>query len=336
MLPQAPSLEPLAVEARLGRKAIPPFAALRAFEAVGRLGGVRKAAQALSLDHAVVSRHVRTLEEWVGVPLRQRGRAAGLTEIGALYHARISEALLSIADATAELHGQANQSRLIVWSVPGFAAQWLAGQLSDFGAKHPTIEIELRPTDVCPDLLRNEADIDIRFYVDNFALPPDDKALRSLTLDRPPFIAVAAPAVAHRFVGKSAKDLLRGPLLQEEHDAQWRRWFELHGVETPERLEGPRMWHAHLALGAARRGQGIALANAYLVNDDLATGRLVEINPAGASSRGAIIGRYVMLTRHDRWNVKHLARFRQWLLKAIEGHAGLSDPALAYGAPNAP
>lgn len=53
----------------LAGKALPPFAALRAFEMVGRVGGIRRAASLLAIDHTVVSRHVRALEEWVGVPL---------------------------------------------------------------------------------------------------------------------------------------------------------------------------------------------------------------------------------------------------------------------------
>ena len=41
-------------------------------------------------------------------------------------------------------------------------------------------------------------------------------------------------------------------------------------------LRGPRLWHAHLAIEAARLGQGIALANRFLVEEDLTADRLVE------------------------------------------------------------
>jgi len=51
------------------RRGIPPFASLKAFESVGRAGGVRKAALELGIDHAVVSRHLRALEAWLGQPL---------------------------------------------------------------------------------------------------------------------------------------------------------------------------------------------------------------------------------------------------------------------------
>lgn len=86
------------------RSPAPPYATLRAFEAVGRLGGIRRAALALGLDHAVVSRHLRALEEWAGVPLINRQRQPRiLTEAGARYHERITRALEEIAQASAEL-----------------------------------------------------------------------------------------------------------------------------------------------------------------------------------------------------------------------------------------
>ena len=62
---------------------------------------------------------------------------------------------------------------------------------------------------------------------------------------------------------------------------------------------GPRLWHAHLTLDAARRGQGVALTNLLLLNDDLQTGRLVQIEtqPASVEVR---FGAYVFRARRDR------------------------------------
>ena len=86
------------------RKAIPPFAALRAFEAVGRLGGVRRAALELFVDHAVVSRHLRFLEDWLGVALFDRaGASLRLTRDGEAYHHQISTAINDIARATRDM-----------------------------------------------------------------------------------------------------------------------------------------------------------------------------------------------------------------------------------------
>src|SRR3546814_16045548 len=56
------------------RKFLPSMAALLAFEAVGRRGGIRRAAKELMIDQAVVSRHVRALEGWTGAKDRKSTR----------------------------------------------------------------------------------------------------------------------------------------------------------------------------------------------------------------------------------------------------------------------
>ncbi|MET0533854.1 MAG: LysR family transcriptional regulator [Steroidobacter sp.] len=88
----------------LSRRVLPPFETLRAFDAIARLGGVRKAAQYLRRDHGVVSRHLRTIEDWTGTQLIRRSATGSvLTEDGERYHRDISSALEIIARATADL-----------------------------------------------------------------------------------------------------------------------------------------------------------------------------------------------------------------------------------------
>ena len=88
----------------MSRRALPPFETLRAFDAIARMGGVRKAAQYLCRDHAVVSRHLRAIEDWTGTKLIQRTAAGSvLTEEGMRYHRDIASALDIIARATIDL-----------------------------------------------------------------------------------------------------------------------------------------------------------------------------------------------------------------------------------------
>src|SRR3954462_4644258 len=102
-------------------RGIPPLPAIRAFEAVGRLGGIRRAAVSLKLDHSVVSRHLRQLEDWLGTALFHRsGGQVHLTEVGARYHGRIAAALAELVLATAELQDKEEQKKILVWCVPGF------------------------------------------------------------------------------------------------------------------------------------------------------------------------------------------------------------------------
>lgn len=317
------------------RKSLPPFATLRAFEAVGRYAGIRRAAQALNLDHAVVSRHLRTLEEWAGVQLVHRAHGnATLTLEGAKYYARVSAALVEISAATAELVAQRNGDRLNIWCVPGLASQWLTSRLSTFQKANPGIDLELHPTDSSPDFSRYEADVDIRYIAGNEPISASTTCggVRRFEIARPPVLAVASPQCIARMAPiRSARDLLNAPLLHEESYRQWQLWFELHGVDAAA-LQGPRLWHAHLTIEAARRGQGVALANPFLLEDDLATGRLVPV--LNCDQHDDALGAYVFAARADRWQSAAVVRFRRWLKQTINSERetwllrGMNPPAV--------
>lgn len=296
-------------------KAVPPFAALRAFEAVGRMGGIRKAAIALRLDHTVVSRHLKALEDWLGLPLVERaGGRLMLTPAGQRYHARISSAILDMVSATRDIMAEGQIEDVRLWCVPGLAAQWLSDQLAGFERTAPGFHVELRPTDHPANLIQFEADIDIRYYGDDWPPRPGGPGLRVLELARPPLMIVASPDLAARLSDLGGvRDLLAAPLLHEEHQEQWRGWLAHNGVVSGDRLPGPLLWHAHLALAAARQGRGLALANRFLVAGDLARGDLVEMPVPGA--RAVPIGGYYLVARADRWGHPALARLRQFLAR---------------------
>jgi LysR family glycine cleavage system transcriptional activator len=142
---------------------LPPLIALRAFEAVGRLGSVGAAAEELCVNHSVVSRHLANLQDRLGVELLvPRGRSIGLTEEGHAYHTRINRAFDAIARATAELK-PAPVQLLDIRCIPGLANRGLLRHLGDLEARLPGVEIMLQPTLADPDLLGGEADAEIVF-----------------------------------------------------------------------------------------------------------------------------------------------------------------------------
>lgn len=294
-------------------RAIPPLPSIRAFEAVGRLGGIRRAATSLNLDHSVISRHLRQLEDWLGVALFQRsGGQVNLTEVGARYHGRISAALAELALATVEIRGRDEEKKILVWCVPGFAAQWISDRLAIFHRAMPDYNVELRPTDVRANLLTHEADVDIRFYLDDWPPDPGGRGIQYVELARPPIMIVASPSVAEQFRDITPEDLLQAPLLHEENHNQWRSWLSLNGVtRLPETMPGPLLWHAHLAIAAARNSRGLALASTFLVDADLRNGSLVELGVRGA--RSVVIGAYAFVTREDRWSFGGVLQLRRFL-----------------------
>ena len=301
------------------RKSLPPFEALRAFDAVARLGGVRKAAQNLCRDHAVVSRHLRAIEAWTGAMLIKR-TAAGivLTDDGVRYHKRIAPALDAIAQATLDLMRRGQSHRLQIRCIPGFALHWLSSRIGDFENLNSGIDIELRPADRGAVFSTLDCDVDIRFvpaYGPTQEHAPD---LRSVKVACAPIIAVAsrgyltqAPAV------RKPADLLGHQLLHEDNFDRWGNWLAAHGVYDDVYLTGPRLWHSQLTMDAARHGRGIALTNHLVAADDLASGRLTEVGKDNPAFQPYVTGDYLFIAPLDRWEAILISRFRDWLRESI-------------------
>lgn len=296
----------------------PPLAALRAFEAVGRLGGIRRAARELTIDHAVVSRHVRSLEGWVGVPLIVR-MASGrrLTDQGEAYHREITEALTAISAATGRLMAGVGALSLHVCCIPGFATLWLSDRLAEFIAENDELQVDFRPSDETPDFRGKDVDCDIR-YIREWEKDNLPRGVKQLEIARPAIFPVASPELLSSLPPiETAADLIGCPLLHEDGDDEWTHWLAAQGAAPVEPLQGPRLWHAHLTLSAARRGRGIALANNMLLGDDLKNGELVRIEPRRGQFVPTNLGAYVLLAREDRWNAPAVFRFRRWIQQAV-------------------
>jgi DNA-binding transcriptional LysR family regulator len=203
---------------------------------------------------------------------------------------------------------------LNIWCVPGFASQWLMARLGIFQAKHPGLDIEVRPTDKAPNFARHDADVDLRYLAANKSQDLE-ACVRSVEIARPAIFPVANPAfvACFRKEGLEAEDLLHTPLLHlhEDSDDEWRDWFVANNIDPGPHIPGPRLWHAHLTLDAARRGEGVALANSFLLGDDIATGRLAPLQ----IGKPVMLGSYMLFARKDRWDTPVIARFRRWLQK---------------------
>lgn len=295
---------------------LPPFASLRAFDMVGRSGGIRKAAAQLGLSHAIVSRHLAALEQHLGVTLFNR-RTGELSEPGRQYHARISAAIAELEAATTAHTGVRDRS-LTIWCSAGFSLHWLAPRLPDFQRRAVAggrAVVDLRSTDAEPAFDRGEADGDIRYLADS-AARAQPVTVRTALLARPDVFPVASPAfIAGLSVSFTQRaDILALPLVHEGAGEEWGQWLALQGLASV--LPHPpaaRFGQAHLALMAARSGQGVALANRFLVADDIARGSLVALVPAQESWVPAHLGGYYFRCSRARWSDPLVTRFRRWL-----------------------
>lgn len=312
------------------RKGLPPFDALRAFDAIARLGGVRRAAQYLCRDHGVISRHLRTVEEWTGTKLIAR-TAGGtvLTEDGMRYHKQIMSAIDTISNATIDLMKRGDSRRLHIHCMPAFALHWISGRLGDFEQANPGLDIEMRPMDRSPDFLTHHADVDLRIvamYGGTYEVPAE---CRSMEIARAPVIAVASREyLARNPKIREPRDILGHQLLHEDNLIRWRNWLASHEVHTDMELSGPRLWQAQLTLEAARHGRGIALINYLVVAEELHELRLVDIGAGLPSFQPPAMGMLQFVARAERWDAMPIRSFRQWLTSTIaKDHPELTPPA---------
>ena len=93
---------------------LPPLNALRAFEAAGRHGGFTAAADELCVTRGAISRHVKLLEEHLGVALfRRLPQGIELTEQGRRFLPVLTDAFDSIRQGARSISSDRSDLRII-------------------------------------------------------------------------------------------------------------------------------------------------------------------------------------------------------------------------------
>ncbi len=283
---------------------LPPLNALRAFEAAGRHESFSRAADELGVSHSAISKHVRGLEDRLGVQLfRDASRGVVLTQNGAAYLAQLTPAFDTIAEAT-EAFDARPAGTVLVNSETVFALKWLVPNLKRFTDAHPEITVELDATEVIVDIARYEADIAIRFFL---AGAPDGVAELISDCAIYPY---AAPSIANQIAADPEK-LLDYPLLRDRGGDPWARWFdEINRPDLAARVPQTRRLRAMLAIEAVIAEQGVLLSSADNVKHDEEAGRLTRCFDHGFRQ-----GTYHMLFGEGVLRRKPVRVFRDWLLK---------------------
>lgn len=282
---------------------LPPLNALRAFEAAGRHESFSRAADELGVSHSAISKHVRGLEDRLGVQLfRDASRGVVLTQNGAAYLAQLTPAFDAIATAT-ETFDARPIGTVNVNSETVFALKWLVPNLKRFSDQYPEITLELDASERLVDIARYEADVAIRFFMAGI---PDGKA--ELISDSAIY-PYAAPGVAAKLDGR-AENLLDYALLRDRSGDPWVRWF--NGIKRPDlaaRVPQTRRLRAMLAIESVIAEQGVLLASADNVKHDEQAGRLVKCFDHGFQQ-----GAYYLLFGEGVLRRKPVRLFRDWLL----------------------
>lgn len=287
---------------RMSRQ-LPPLNALRAFEAAGRHESFSRAAEELSVSHSSISRHVRGLEDRLGVQLfRDLPRGLALTADGAAYLAQVSPALDAIASATESL-SEIPKGTVWVNAETLFATKVLVPRLGDFAARNPEIDVRIEASKHLADVARYETDLAIRF------VRPGNTYPGSELLSDAPLRPYASPDLVTAPL-QSTRDFLSYPLLKDRTSGTWDLWFAMTGEVAPEEVPQSN-WRMSsvLAVEAAVAGQGILLISDEVVSRDVAEGRLVRLSDVGFREGG-----YHLLQGEGVLRRKAVRVFRHWLM----------------------
>lgn len=296
-----------------GIRRLPSLNGLRVFDVVTRHLNFRIAAEELGVTQGAVAQQIRGLEAELGLKLFDRQpRALALTEAGRSYGANIRRAFELISQATETLRPE--PLPLTISVTPTFASKWLLRRLADFTATHPDIDLRIVATERIANFQTDAVDLAVRY-----GRPPFGAGLLADLLFEEALVAVGSPFLVEK-LGHSEEtgNLGHVPLLHDAHDV-WPQFLERAfpaGVSTP--LRNIRFNQTSLAIDAAIAGQGLALASAFFVEDDIAAGRLMRLSPVSIRTESNF---YVVAPKKPR-HVGPVASVRQWLLAA----AGRSSP----------
>ncbi len=321
---------------------LPPLNALRAFEAAGRLESIRGAAGELVVTPGAVSRHIKVLEDWLGVTLfRRSAHSVSLTQAGQAYLAAVGPHLRGIAVATERIAAAAPELQLRIRTWTSFAG-WLVPRLPEFRRLNPGIEVQLIASSQGTEFHHPDVDVEIlgygtwdeaieRYPETDFERLPDP-AHEAVAVVHTHIVCVCSPAYLAGHVIAAPADLLRASdhcLLQSLSTPDlWDRGLRAAGAADAAGGGGTGGLGASGGLGsagsrrelvygdtaltaqAARAGQGIAILPETVVRDDIDEGRLVVL--FGPEVVNCSFDYYLLATP-DRLQRRPVQLLRDWL-----------------------
>ncbi len=299
---------------------LPSLKALRAFDAVSRLGSLVAAAAELNVTPSAISHQVRALESQLGVKLLERAnRAVYLTDIGRSLSERLVVGFNELESACLAIERAPRHEVLTIHSAPSLAQQWLMPRLRAFQAANPTLDVRLNASPTPVNLNAYEADFDIRF-----GYHPAQPGVRRVPFPPETMLVLCSPRLlTEDNPVRSPIDMVGRPLIHSEFNLfKWRQWFEAEGMAELYVEKGPRFDRSFLSISAAIDGQGFCLENYFHVTGELERGELVT--PFGQS--GYTVQAHSINFLQSRNNLQKNRAFKTWLLNEL-GIDDAGEPA---------
>lgn len=286
---------------------LPSMKSLVTFQEVLEHGSFSRAAENLGLSQSGISRQIALLETYVGTALFARD-AAGvrLTPAGEEYAVGVAAAVQAIMALGDTSQAWVGRDRVTLACSPGMADLWILPRLAGLGAAFPGLEIKLLVYDSFTRLRSDEYDLAISYHERR----PDLAIIGSLGgEDTVPVMSPALPPLQEQ---SAPVILTMEGSLREWSD--WNDWLEAAGLTLPVGTLRWKLGSYRLCIEAAAQGLGVAMGWAWLLQDDLAAGRLVQAHPVHYRGKGRY---YLSLSAHRNQRAV-TRRVGAWLLQSDE------------------
>lgn len=253
---------------------LPPLRSLQVFEVAARHISFSRAADELGVTQGAVSRQVQELERWLGRELfRRSGPNLTLLPEGRALGEQVGASMKLLQGAIASVSPSGGSEYVTLSMLPSVAAKWLAPRLGRFLQCHPDIDLRITATRQFVDFVREGVDGAIRYG------RGDWPGLTSEILAGESVMPVCSRAYANRVSLTAPGDMLRATLIHSDIEEDWNAWFRFAGVQNAPAPRGLQFGDDAAMLEAVLADQGVALGRSILVEEDLATGRLVAPFP---------------------------------------------------------
>ncbi|NOI35963.1 LysR family transcriptional regulator [Vibrio cyclitrophicus] len=235
-------------------------------------GGFSAAAEALDVQVAKVSRSVSKVESQLGVSIFNRTtRRVELTEEGRQFVDSVRLGLQVIQSAEEEIvsRGELPKGRLRVDAASPFVFHQLVPLVQSFKEAYPDIELELTSNEGFVDLLEKRTDVAIRIG------KLSDSTLHARPLGKSLLHIVASPDyLAKRGLPTKPEDLSSHQVVGFAGNKVLNHWPLLNQSYIPPTVTAS---NGEIVRQLALAGNGIACLSGFMVQDDIAAGRLVPI-----------------------------------------------------------
>ena len=288
-----------------------PLNGLRVFESVAAHLSFAEAAEALHVTPAAVSMQIRSLEQYLRVPLfRRSGRSIALTAEGELLLPGVRRGLSALQQSMQQLRQDRSRGALSISTLASFLQKWLLPRLPQFHDRHPDIELSIHTSRTPVDFASSDFHAAVRMTTHPSPALYNEKLMDEW------FVPVCTRELLLKYGPlRDSADLKRFPLLHSS-DEEWSFWLNPgDALEWQER--GTAFGDSLTVLAGAEQGLGLALTRWSLVAQDLAAGRIVQ-----ASERVAPCPRaYYFVCPETYVTMPKVQQFVSWLREMVAAFA---------------